>query len=76
MILNKLLEAEMAEMERDTEDKRESNTATEQFYSNPDLFFEYKREKRKIDEPLPLHKHKLEDFYEKKYQNYLKELNK
>lgn len=76
LILNKLLEAELAEMERDTDEKRESNTASDQFLSNPNLFFEYKRENIKTDERSQVGRFKLEKFYESKYHNYLKELNK
>ena len=42
-IMTRLLEAERSEMERDQDNKRESNTADEQFYSNPARFFKIGR---------------------------------
>lgn len=73
-ITTRLLEAEKAEMERDFEDKRESETADE-FYSNPVKFFEYKEKENFSIEYLNKNSHKLHNFYNSKYKQYLKNLN-
>ena len=76
MILNKLLDAEKSEMERDVEDERESKTANDKFYSNPDLFFQYKKDAQKGDEQILRSNYKLEQYYDKKYKDYLNKLEK
>ncbi len=76
MILNKLLDAEKSEMERDVEDERESKTANDKFYSNPDLFFQYKKDAQKSDEQILRSNYKLEQYYDKKYKDYLNKLEK
>ena len=73
-ITTRLLEAEKAEMERDFEDKRESETADE-FYSNPVKFFEYKEKENFSIEYLNKNSHKLHNFYNSKYKQYLKNLD-
>jgi len=73
-ITTRLLEAEKAEMERDFENKRESETA-EEFYSNPVKFFEYKEKENFSIEYLNKNSHKLHNFYNSKYKQYLKNLN-
>jgi hypothetical protein len=69
-ITTRLLEAEKAELEREFEEKRESQTA-EDFYSNPVEFFEYKDEKNFSIEYLNRNSHKLNNFYNNKYKQYL-----
>ena len=69
-ITSRLLEAEKAELEREFEDKRESKTA-EDFYSNPVKFFEYKEDKNFSIEYLNRNSHKLNNFYNNKYKQYL-----
>jgi len=73
-ITTRLLEAEKAEMERDFEDKRESETADE-FYSNPIKFFEYKEKENFSIEYLNKNSNKLHNFYNTKYKQYLKNLD-
>lgn len=75
LILNKLLNAEMAELERDTDNERESKTASEKFYSNPDLFFQYKKNTEKGYEQLIKSNYKLEQYYDKKYKKYINSLD-
>ncbi len=72
-ITTRLLEAEKAELERDFEDKRESETADE-FYSNPIKFFEYKEKENFSIEYLNKNSHKLHNFYNIKYKQYLKNI--
>ncbi len=72
-ITTRLLQAEKAEMERDFEDKRESETANE-FYSNPIKFFEYKQKDNYSIEYLNKNSHKLQNFYNNKYKQYLKNI--
>ena len=73
-ITTRLLEAEKAEMERDFEDKRESETADE-FYSNPIKFFEYKEKENFSIEYLNKNSHKLHNFYNNKYKQYLRNID-
>lgn len=70
LITTRLLEAEKAEMERDYENKRESESADE-FYSNPIKFFEYKEKKNFTIEYLNKNAHKLNNFYINKYKQYI-----
>jgi len=70
LITTRLLEAEKAEMEREFDDKRESESADE-FYSNPVKFFEYKEKDNYSIEYLNKNSHKLNNFYNRKYKNYL-----
>ena len=70
LITTRLLEAEKAEMERDFDDKRESKSADE-FYSNPLKFFEYKENDNFTIEYLNRNSHKLSNFYNNKYKQYL-----
>ncbi len=70
LITTRLLEAEKAEMEREFEDKRESETA-EEFFSNPAKFFEYKEKENYSIEYLNKNVHKLNNFYNNKYKQYL-----
>ena len=73
-ITTRLLEAEKAEMERDFQEKRESETADE-FYSNPIKFFEYKEKENFSIEYLNKNSHKLHNFYNNKYKQYLRNID-
>jgi len=75
LITTRLLEAEKAEMERDFDDKRESKSAKE-FYSNPAKFFEYKEKENYSIEYLNKSSHKLTNFYNYKYKQYLNNIEK
>lgn len=69
-ILTRLLEAEKAERERDEEERRESKEAKNEEYSNPELFFEYKRRKEKEVELLKTVPPSLNPFYREKVNDY------
>jgi hypothetical protein len=69
-ITTRLLEAEKAEFEREFEDERESKTADD-FYSNPVDFFEYENSDKSTLEYLNRNSHKLNNFYNKKYRQYI-----
>ena len=73
-ITTRLLEAEQAELEREFEDKRESETA-EDFFSDPARFFEYKENKNYSIEYLNRNSHQLNNFYNSKYKKYLNNIN-
>ncbi|WP_297085969.1 DUF4175 family protein [uncultured Draconibacterium sp.] len=73
LITTRLLEAEKAEMEREFEDKRESESA-EDFYSNPVKFFEYKEKENFSIEYLNKNSHSLTNFYNKKYKKYINKI--
>jgi len=75
LITTRLLEAEKAEMEREFENKRESESADE-FYSNPVKFFEYKEKENFTIEYLNKNSHKLNSFYINKYKQYLNNIEK
>jgi chemotaxis protein histidine kinase CheA len=70
LITTRLLEAERAELEREFDQKRESESA-EDFYSNPVEFFEYKEKENYSIEYLNKNAHKLNNFYNLKYKQYL-----
>lgn len=74
-ILTRLLEAEKSDNERETENKRESQTGKNDKISNPKEIFQYKGKKSIYDEilyhsNLPLHK-----FYQELYRKYMINLN-
>jgi hypothetical protein len=75
-ILNKLLKAEKAEMERDVEDERESKTVDEIFYSNPIEFFEYKQQDKEFMDVIERNNYQLRIFYDRKYKEYINNLRK
>lgn len=74
LILNKLLKAEMAEMERDVDDERESKTVDDNFYSNPVEFFEYKHEEKEFLDVIERNNYQLRIFYDRKYREYINNL--
>ncbi len=73
-ILTKLLEAEKAEREREFDEKRQSNEAKNQNFSNPEQFFEYKRQKEKEAELLKTVPVTLQPFYKNKVNEYFNKL--
>lgn len=74
-IMTRLLEAERSEMERDQDNKRESNTADEQFYSNPAQFFDFEPDRNITIENLQRNNLKLNNFYQNKFKNYVEKFN-
>jgi len=70
-IMTKLLESENSENERDFENKRESETADDMFYSNPAQFFEKNDVKKNTLENLKINPIKLTNFYLQKQRSYL-----
>lgn len=75
LILDHLLKAEKAEMERDVDENRESTTAEQKFYSNPDLLFEYKEREKNKTEDLRFNSVRMRKFYEEKYRSYINKVN-
>ncbi|PTN08921.1 DUF4175 family protein [Mangrovibacterium marinum] len=75
LILDHLLKAEKAEQERDLDEQRESKTADQIFYSNPDSVFEYKGKENNREEDLRYNTIRMRKFYENKFRNYINQLN-
>lgn len=69
-ILTRLLESEKAEKERELDEKRESNEAKNQKYSNPGEFFKYKKMKQDGTELLKTVPPALNSFYKQKVNEY------
>jgi hypothetical protein len=69
-ILTRLLESEKAEKERELDEKRESNEAKNQEYSNPNDFFKYNRVKSRELELLKTVPPTLNSFYKQKVNEY------
>jgi len=69
-ILTRLLESEKAEKERELSEKRESNEAKNEIFSNPSLFLEYKSIKMKEVELLKTVPPSLKIFYKNKVNEY------
>jgi hypothetical protein len=69
-ILTRLLESEKAEKERELDEKRESNEAKNEIYSNPVKFFEYNSIKIKEVELLKTVPPSLKSFYKNKVNEY------
>jgi len=74
LISSRLLEAEKAELEREFDEKRESESA-EEFYSNPVEFFEYKKKDNFSIEYMNRNAHQLNNFYHNKYKQYLNNIH-
>ncbi|WP_147377222.1 DUF4175 family protein [Mangrovibacterium diazotrophicum] len=75
LILDRLLKAEKSERERDLDDQRESKTADQIFYSNPELIFEYNpKEKNNLD-GIMYNDFRLRKFYEEKFRSYINKVN-
>ena len=75
-ILTKLLESEKAEREREQDEKRKSNEAKNQNYSNPGQFLEYKRLKEKELELINTVPPSLTPYYKEKVNSYFNNVNK
>jgi hypothetical protein len=75
-ILNRLLESEKAEREREQDEQRKSNEAKNEIYSNPSQFLEYKRLKEREIELLNTVPPGLTPYYKEKVNNYFNNLNK
>jgi hypothetical protein len=71
-ILTKLLEAETAEREREQENRRESKESKSEDYGNPEIFFEYMRQKNNETELLRTVPPNLSPFYRNKVDEYFK----
>lgn len=69
-ILTRLLESERAEREREQEEKRESNTATEQIYRNPAQFDEFKKQQSREKEMLQIVPPTMNSFYKNLVNSY------
>jgi hypothetical protein len=69
-ILTRLLESEKAEKERELDEKRESNEAKNENYSNPAKFFEYNSIKINEVELLKTVPPSLKSFYKNKVNEY------
>ncbi|OQA01481.1 MAG: hypothetical protein BWY70_00359 [Bacteroidetes bacterium ADurb.Bin408] len=69
-ILTRLLEHEKAEMEREMEERRESNEAKNQKFSNPNQFFKYNNLKSKEEEILKTIPPSFRIFYKNKINEY------
>lgn len=74
LILTKLLDAERSEIERDTEDKRESKTANDIKKSNPEGYFEYNTKIKNESELIKRENFRLKSFYDQKYNSFLNRL--
>ncbi len=74
-IMSRLLEAETAELERDKDDKRESQQALKYNISNPENLFEDKIDSVNFNEIFNTKSVNLFDFYKYKYQEYIKNIN-
>jgi hypothetical protein len=70
-ILTRLLKSEKAEREREKEERRESNEAKTQDFSNPSNFLKYQNLKSKDVELLRKSSLSLKSFYKKKVSGYL-----
>jgi hypothetical protein len=69
-ILTRLLESEKAEKEREMDEKRQSNEAKSENFSNPNEFLEYNRLKQKETELLRTVPPSLNPFYKTKVNQY------
>lgn len=69
-ILTRLLESEKAEKEREMDEKRQSNEAKNENFSNPNEFFEYNRLKQKEMELLKTVPPSLNPFFKTKVNKY------
>lgn len=74
-ILTRLLEAEKAERERDQDEKRKSNEAKNQDFSNSSQFLEYNRLKKQESELLKTVSPALKPYYKVKVNEYFNTIN-
>lgn len=75
LIVTRLLEAENAEFQRETDTKRESKEAKDETFSNPEQFFKYKGVNSKFNEMINTSSIKLYKYYKNIYKEYLIKLN-
>jgi len=75
-ILTRLLEHEKAEKEREMDEKRQSNEAKNENFSNPNQFFEYNRQKQKETELLKTVPPSFTPFYKNKVNEYFNNIEK
>jgi uncharacterized protein DUF4175 len=76
LIVTRLLEAENSEFEREKEKKRKSNENKTPYNGNNNKLFEYKEENYNFNDILNISNLKLNDYYQKKYKDYLLKLTK
>ncbi len=74
-ILVRLMESEKAELEREKDENRTSRTAKVINKSNPEQFFQYKREKTTSEEIIKSIPPMFNSFYRQKVNNFYIELN-
>lgn len=74
-ILTRLLESEKADREREFDDKRESNEGKNKELSNPELFFEYNKQKEQEVDLLKTTPPNFNIFYKKKVSKYYQNIN-
>ena len=69
-ILVRLMNEEKAQEERDYEEKRKSEEAKKEFFSNPNAFFQYKRDKKGKEELLKTMPPQLKSYYKFRVNQY------
>ena len=74
-IMTRLLEAETAENERETEKKRESKEAKDSKLRNPEELFKNEKVIRNMRENLSTTDLKMTNYYKNKYREYMLKLN-
>lgn len=74
-ILTRLLESEKADREREWDDKRESKEGKEVEKGNPELFFEYNKQKEQEVDLIKTTPPNLSNFYKKKVSQYFQHIN-
>lgn len=74
-ILTRLLESEKAEKEREWDDKRESKEGSEKEKSNPELYFDYTKDKEQEVDLIKTTPPNLNSFYKKKVTQYFQNIN-
>ncbi|MCB9196292.1 MAG: DUF4175 domain-containing protein [Flavobacteriales bacterium] len=75
-IMTRLLEHEKAAREQDMDEKRKSNEAINQDYSNPTEYLKYKEEKEKELELLKTIPPSLKPYYKNKVNEYFEQINR
>ena len=77
-ILDKMLDYEKAEKQKEMDEQRQSNEAKSQEQSNPNGFLEYNKQKQKEEELLRTLPPAMSPFYKNKVNTYFNgvELNK
>lgn len=74
-ILTRLLESEKADREREWDDKRESKEGKIKEKGNPELFFEYNKQKEQEVDLIKTTPPTLSNFYKKKVTQYFQNIN-